>query len=83
MRAHVAAVGPILPRALADYEARLAAKLREVLTGQDEERIRQEMGLFAARIDVAEELATADDPPGRKRSASSRRAVRSASASIS
>jgi len=56
MRAHVAEVGPILPRALADYEARLAAKLREVLTGQDEDRIRQEMGLFAARIDVAEEL---------------------------
>jgi uncharacterized protein (TIGR00255 family) len=57
MRAHVAEVGPILPRAIADYEARLAAKLREVLAGQEEERIRQEMGLFAARIDVAEELA--------------------------
>jgi len=57
MRAHVQEVTPILPRVLADYEARLAAKLREVLTGQDEDRIRQEMGLFAARIDVAEELA--------------------------
>jgi uncharacterized protein (TIGR00255 family) len=57
MRGHVAAVGPILPRVLADYEARLAAKLREVLGAQEEERIRQEMGLFAARIDVAEELA--------------------------
>jgi len=56
MREHVAAVGPILPRALADYEARLAAKLREVLSANDEDRIRQEMGLFAARIDVAEEL---------------------------
>ena len=56
MRAHVAEVGPILPRALADYEARLAAKLREVLSSNDEDRIRQEMGLFAARIDVAEEL---------------------------
>jgi uncharacterized protein (TIGR00255 family) len=57
MRAHVAEVGPILPRVIADYEARLATKLREVLAGQEEERIRQEMGLFAARIDVAEELA--------------------------
>jgi uncharacterized protein (TIGR00255 family) len=57
MHAHVAEVTPILPRVLADYEARLAAKLREVLGGQEEERIRQEMGLFAARIDVAEELA--------------------------
>jgi uncharacterized protein (TIGR00255 family) len=57
LRLHVAEVGPILPRVLADYEARLAARLREVLAGQDEERIRQEMGLYATRIDVAEELS--------------------------
>ena len=57
MRVHVAEVQPILPRALADYEARLTAKLREALAGHDEERMRQELGLFAARIDVAEELA--------------------------
>jgi uncharacterized protein (TIGR00255 family) len=29
LRAHVAAVGPILPRVLADYEARLATRLRD------------------------------------------------------
>ena len=60
MRAHLVEVGPLLPRALADYEARLAAKLREVLAGHDEERMRQEIGLFAARIDVAEEMARLD-----------------------
>ncbi len=57
MREHIAAVEPMLPRALADYEARLAAKLREALGGQDDERLRQELSLFAARIDVAEEIA--------------------------
>ena len=57
MRAHVADVTPMLPRVLADYEARLTAKLRDVLAGQEEERVRQEIGLFAARIDVAEEIA--------------------------
>lgn len=57
MRELVALVGPMLPRVLADYEQRLAAKLREAVATLDEERIRQEIGVLAARIDVAEELA--------------------------
>ena len=57
MRALVGQVGPMLPRALEDYQQRLATKLREAVASLDEERIRQEIGLFAARIDVAEELA--------------------------
>jgi uncharacterized protein (TIGR00255 family) len=57
MRELVARVGPMLPLALADYEQRLAAKLREAVAALDEERIRQEIGVVAARIDVAEELA--------------------------
>jgi len=48
---------PLLPRALADYQERLAAKLREALGNLDEERVRQEVGLYAAKIDVAEELS--------------------------
>lgn len=48
---------PLLPVALAEYQERLAARLREVLAAQDEERIRQEIGLYATRIDVAEELS--------------------------
>jgi uncharacterized protein (TIGR00255 family) len=57
MRELVGRVGPMLPLALADYEQRLAAKLREAVAALDEDRIRQEIGVVAARIDVAEELA--------------------------
>ncbi len=57
MRDLVVKVGPMLPQALADYQQRLATKLREAVAALDEERIRQEVGVFAARIDVAEELA--------------------------
>lgn len=56
MRALVAEAGPKLPQALADYQERMATRLREAAASLDEERIRQEMGLFATRIDVAEEL---------------------------
>jgi uncharacterized protein (TIGR00255 family) len=57
MRELVGRVGPMLPQALADYEQRLATKLRDAVASLDEERIRQEIGVFAAKIDVAEELA--------------------------
>jgi uncharacterized protein (TIGR00255 family) len=57
MRELTAQVGPLLPGAIGDFEARLSAKLRDAVANLDEERIRQEMGLFAARVDVAEELS--------------------------
>ena len=57
MRELVTQVAPLLPRALADYQERLASKLREAVASLDEERIRQEIGVYAARIDVAEELS--------------------------
>lgn len=57
MRELVAQVAPKLPGLVADYREKLASKLREALASADEERIRQEVGLFAARIDVAEELS--------------------------
>lgn len=57
MRELVAEAAPLLPVALAEYQERLAAKLREALASLDEERIRQELGLYATRIDVAEELS--------------------------
>jgi uncharacterized protein (TIGR00255 family) len=56
MRELVAAVTPLLPKAVADYQERLSAKLREAVASLDEERIRQEIGVFANRVDVAEEL---------------------------
>lgn len=57
MRGHVRDAGPLLPAALTAYRERLAAKLREAVANLDEERIRQEVGVFAAKIDVAEEIA--------------------------
>ena len=57
MRDLVRATEPMLPAALAAYRERLAAKLREAVANLDEERIRQEIGVFAAKIDVAEEIA--------------------------
>ncbi|MFZ5509704.1 MAG: YicC/YloC family endoribonuclease [Pseudomonadota bacterium] len=57
MRALVAEAAPKLPQALAEYQERLTVRLREAMATLDEERIRQEIGLFAARIDVAEEIS--------------------------
>ncbi|SMB22876.1 conserved hypothetical protein [Sterolibacterium denitrificans] len=57
MRELVNEVAPLLPRALADYQERLATRLREAVAALDEDRIRQEIGVYAARIDVAEELS--------------------------
>jgi uncharacterized protein (TIGR00255 family) len=57
MRTRLAELAPLIPQAIAAYEDRLAAKLREVLAAADEERIRQEIALFGVRIDVAEELS--------------------------
>jgi uncharacterized protein (TIGR00255 family) len=57
MRAWVGQAAPLMPQALIDYQDRLAAKLREAVANLDEDRIRQEVGVFAAKIDVAEELA--------------------------
>ncbi|OIR06889.1 hypothetical protein GALL_111390 [mine drainage metagenome] len=57
MRELVAEAQPLLPAALSEYQERLANKLREAAASLDEERIRQEVGLYASRIDVAEELS--------------------------
>jgi len=57
MRTAIAKVDPLVPAAIADYTERLATRLREAVATLDEERIRQEIGVFAAKIDVAEELA--------------------------
>ncbi len=57
MRLWVAQAEPLLPAALNDYRERLALRLREAVANLDEDRVRQEIGVFAAKIDVAEELA--------------------------
>ena len=56
MKVLLALIQPKLPEAIAAYENKLAARLREALGEANEERIRQEIALFGAKADVAEEL---------------------------
>jgi len=59
MRARVGEIAPLLPQALAAYQAKLTERLREAIgaaPGVGDERIRAEMALFAAKADVDEEL---------------------------
>jgi len=57
IRGRLAELEPLVPQAIAAYEEKLVAKLREVMASADEERIRQEIAVFGVRIDVAEELS--------------------------
>ena len=56
MEVQVAKVRPLLPGLVQAYQQKLATKMQEVLQTADEERVRQELTLFAQRIDVDEEL---------------------------
>ena len=51
------ATAPRIPAAVVAFEEKLRARLREALQGTDDERLRQEISLFANRIDVEEELS--------------------------
>jgi uncharacterized protein (TIGR00255 family) len=57
MRELTAAAAPRVPAIVEEYRARLTRRLQEALATADEERIVQEAVLYAARIDVAEELS--------------------------
>src|ERR1035437_3979841 len=50
-------VMPHVPAAIAAYEARLINRLTDALQNAEDERIRQEITLFASKIDVDEELS--------------------------
>ena len=52
----VAKVKPMMPVLIKQYQEKLTAKLNEATQSNDDDRIRQEMVLFAQRIDVDEEL---------------------------
>jgi uncharacterized protein (TIGR00255 family) len=52
----VADVAPRLPGAIAAFQEKLNLRLKEALITADDERIRQEVILFAGKIDVDEEL---------------------------
>ncbi|MBI3043461.1 MAG: YicC family protein [Betaproteobacteria bacterium] len=57
MERRMAEIAPRLPQVLAAYQERLATRLREVLGSGEDERVRQEVAVFATKIDVDEELA--------------------------
>jgi len=57
MEAHIAGVAPRIPQAVAAFREKLAGRLKEALAGGDDERLRQEVALFATKIDVDEELS--------------------------
>lgn len=57
MRELVAEVTPRIPAAQAAFQEKLKQRLIDALGSADGERIRQEVAVFAVRIDVAEELA--------------------------
>jgi uncharacterized protein (TIGR00255 family) len=54
---HLAAVAPRMPQVIAAFQDKLAVRLKEALGNADEDRIRQEVVLFANKIDVDEELS--------------------------
>jgi len=53
----VARIAPRIPQVIALYQERLAARLKEAFSAGDDERIRQEVAVFATKIDVDEELS--------------------------
>ncbi|MBK1681705.1 YicC/YloC family endoribonuclease [Rhodocyclus tenuis] len=57
IRELVRAVAPHIPAAQAAFQDKLRQRLQDAIGSVDDERIRQELVLFAARIDVDEELA--------------------------
>lgn len=57
MRQLVREVEPRIPAAQTAFQDKLKQRLAEALGSADDERIRQEVAVFAVRIDVAEELA--------------------------
>jgi uncharacterized protein (TIGR00255 family) len=56
MRRRIAEVAPLVPEAVAAYQAKLAERLREALGSADDERVRAEIAVFAMKSDVDEEL---------------------------
>lgn len=56
MRKVVAAIAPLMPQSVAAYKEKLTERLREAIGSADDDRVRAEVALFAAKVDVDEEL---------------------------
>lgn len=57
METLTAHVKPRIPQLVQAYQERLATRLRDAAAELDDDRLRQELVLFSARVDVEEELA--------------------------
>lgn len=57
MEAQIAKVAPRMPELVRAYQDRLAQRFAEALGSFDDDRIRQELAIFAQKIDVDEELS--------------------------
>ena len=57
IEAQVARVAPRVPAVHAAYNEKLATRLREAGLDPNEDRLKQELAIFATKVDVAEELA--------------------------
>jgi uncharacterized protein (TIGR00255 family) len=57
MERRIAGIVSRIPQVIGAYRERLAARLKEALGSGEEERIRQEVAVFATKIDVDEELS--------------------------
>lgn len=56
MRERLQEAAPLVPEALAAYQAKLDERLREAIGSADDDRIRAELAVFGAKVDVDEEL---------------------------
>src|SRR5258708_24455670 len=56
MRRHIEAVAPLVPQSSAAYKAKIEERLREAIATADDERVRAEIALFAAKVDIDEGL---------------------------
>jgi len=57
METLVARLVPRMPQLVNSYRERLAARLKDAMISLDDERLKQELVLFASKIDVDEELS--------------------------
>jgi uncharacterized protein (TIGR00255 family) len=56
MRARVAEIAPLVPQSIAAYQAKITERLKEAIGSADDDRMRTEVALFSAKVDVGEEL---------------------------
>lgn len=56
MRGRVEQIAPLVPQSVAAYQTKITERLKEAIGSADDERVRAELALFAAKVDVGEEL---------------------------